>query len=132
MIFPLFAQFFLEKTNEELNKNIQGFDDDVMHVFLSYSWPGNLREFRNVVRRAVLLTNTSKLLRRHYRGKSPILISFNKPSHTHETVTVQPSFTTSLPGKEIDLKDAAAKAEYETIMSLLKEVNNNKSKQPRY
>ena len=54
-IIPL-AEFFLERSNEETRKNISGFNEDVLNIFLEYSWPGNLREFRNVVRRAVLLT----------------------------------------------------------------------------
>src|SRR6187399_2532647 len=54
-IIPL-SEFFLERSNEETRKNISGFNEDVLNIFLEYSWPGNLREFRNVVRRAVLLT----------------------------------------------------------------------------
>ena len=123
---PLFAQFFLDKTNEELNKNIQGFDDDVMHVFLNYSWPGNLREFRNVVRRAVLLTTSNKIAAKTLPWEISNINIFTRP--THEATSAQPAFATSASPKEIDLKDAAAKAEYETIMNLLKEVNNNKSK----
>ncbi len=122
---PLFAQFFLEKTNNELNKNIQGFDDDVMNMFLHYSWPGNLREFRNVVRRAVLLTTGNKISAKTLPWEITNTNIFTKP--THETVSVQPAFNGGM-SKEIDLKDAAAKAEYDTIMNLLKEVNNNKSK----
>src|SRR5690606_35849232 len=57
----LFAQFFLDKTNEELDKNIEGYEEDVEEMFLNYAWPGNLREFRNVVRRAVLLTSSGKI-----------------------------------------------------------------------
>ncbi|HVW59536.1 MAG TPA: sigma-54 dependent transcriptional regulator, partial [Puia sp.] len=53
---PLFAEFFLSKANKELNKEVEGFEPDVMQIFLNYSWPGNLREFRNVIRRAALLT----------------------------------------------------------------------------
>jgi len=51
---PLFAEFFLAKANKELNKEVEGFDPDVMQIFMNYSWPGNLREFRNVIRRAAL------------------------------------------------------------------------------
>ena len=58
---PLFADFFLDKTNQELNKNIEGYEDDVLEMFINYKWPGNLREFRNVVRRAVLLTPSGKI-----------------------------------------------------------------------
>src|SRR5690349_19007679 len=53
---PPFAEFFLQKTNDELEKNVDGFEPQVIEMFMNYSWPGNLREFRNVVRRAVLLT----------------------------------------------------------------------------
>ena len=124
---PLFAQFFLDKTNNELNKNIQGFDDDVMNMFLSYAWPGNLREFRNVVRRAVLLTTGNKISAKTLPWEITNTNIFNKP--VQEAVATQPAFATFMSSpKEIDLKDAAAKAEYETIMNLLKEVNNNKSK----
>src|SRR5450432_248662 len=58
---PLFADFFLDKTNLELNKTIEGYDDDVLEMFVNYKWPGNLREFRNVVRRAVLLTPSGRI-----------------------------------------------------------------------
>src|SRR6185436_16271959 len=56
-----FANFFLQKTNVELNKTVEGFDDDVLKMFTMYPWPGNLREFRNVIRRCVLLTNSGKI-----------------------------------------------------------------------
>ncbi|RYG41312.1 MAG: sigma-54-dependent Fis family transcriptional regulator, partial [Chitinophagaceae bacterium] len=58
---PLFANFFLQKAKAELNREIEDFDDEVMNMFIEYSWPGNLREFRNVVRRAVLLTKEGKI-----------------------------------------------------------------------
>jgi two-component system response regulator HydG len=126
---PLFAQFFLDKTNEELHKNVEGFDDDVMNMFLNYAWPGNLREFRNVVRRAVLLTTGNKITAKTLPWEITNTNIFAKHSDT-PTTAVQPTTASAAtsPGKEIDLKDAAAKAEYETIMNLLKEVNNNKSK----
>lgn len=52
---PLFANHFLSASNEELGKSVIGFDDEVVHIFKNYSWPGNLREMRNVVKRATLL-----------------------------------------------------------------------------
>lgn len=53
-IIPL-AGFFLSFANEELEKEIKGFDRDVREVFMSYPWPGNIRELKNVVRRACVL-----------------------------------------------------------------------------
>lgn len=52
---PVFANYFLENSNEELGKEVIGFEDEVLRVFRRYSWPGNLREMRNVVKRATLL-----------------------------------------------------------------------------
>lgn len=52
----LFADYFLAKANENLNKEVHGFSADVWEAFQQYHWPGNLRELRNVVKRAVLLT----------------------------------------------------------------------------
>ncbi len=52
---PIFANHFLTTSNEELGKAVVGFDDAVMNIFKNYSWPGNLREMRNVVKRATLL-----------------------------------------------------------------------------
>ncbi|WP_411029035.1 sigma-54-dependent transcriptional regulator [Spongiimicrobium sp. 3-5] len=53
----LFADLFLKKANESLNKNVLGFSDQVLEYFNQYNWPGNLRELKNVIKRAVLLTS---------------------------------------------------------------------------
>ena len=52
----VFADFFLEKANEELNKAVIGFSPEVNTIFQKYSWPGNLRELKNCIKRATLLT----------------------------------------------------------------------------
>lgn len=51
-----FADQFLEESNERLGKNVKGFSPEVWEIFLAYDWPGNLRELRNIIKRAVLLT----------------------------------------------------------------------------
>lgn len=57
----LFANVFLEKANTELEKNILGFDVAAVNAMKAYEWPGNLRELKNVIKRAVLLTNNEKI-----------------------------------------------------------------------
>jgi two-component system response regulator HydG len=52
---PVFLNHFLKKSNEELNKNIAGFDADVIDLFTEYEWKGNLREMKNIVNRMVLI-----------------------------------------------------------------------------
>jgi two-component system, NtrC family, response regulator HydG len=119
---PLFAKFFLDETAVELNKNLEGFEEDVMQLFLEYNWPGNLREFRNVVRRAGLLT-TSGLINKNVLPweiiSGPVLHEGNvAPAIVAERNTLPVA----------GLKNAAASAEYEAIMNVLKQVNFNKTK----
>ena len=57
----LFADLFIHHANEELNRTVEGFDSDAAELLASHSWPGNLRELNNVVKRAVLLTRGSKI-----------------------------------------------------------------------
>ena len=57
----LFADLFSRHANEELNRNVEGFDSGAAEILASHSWPGNLRELNNVVKRAVLLTRGSQI-----------------------------------------------------------------------
>ena len=51
----LFANFFLDQANKELDKHLVGFDAKASQALLSYHWPGNLRQMKNIVKRATLL-----------------------------------------------------------------------------
>lgn len=51
----LFANFFLDQANRELDKHLIGFDEKASKALLEYQWPGNLRQMKNIVRRATLL-----------------------------------------------------------------------------
>lgn len=50
-----FADFFLDKANKELGRDIIGFSPEAVQLIRQYTWPGNLRQMANVVKRAVLL-----------------------------------------------------------------------------
>lgn len=62
---PVFANHFLAASNDELGKDVVGFDDAVMDIFGRYNWPGNLREMRNVVKRATLLCQGEFIMPEH-------------------------------------------------------------------
>lgn len=130
-IIPL-AEFFLDQSNKETRKNISGFNDDVLNVLMEYSWPGNLREFRNVVRRAVLLTPSDSKIS---SSSLPQEIVHHTPTHHIPASPFEqavPHFegfgpAESIPGKD-PLKGAASRAEFYTIMSVMQQVNFNKKK----
>ncbi|MBI5344841.1 MAG: sigma-54-dependent Fis family transcriptional regulator [Deltaproteobacteria bacterium] len=56
-ILPL-AELFIEEANVELGKNVKGLSEEAMEVLKGYDWPGNIREMRNLVRRAVLAASS--------------------------------------------------------------------------
>jgi len=117
---PLFAEFFLRKASRELNKDIEGFEEGVMDLFLDYSWPGNLREFRNVIRRAALLSSSGWIT----TESLPIEITQSRVP----VLDGEPAMAYNSVHREPDLKIAASEAEYKTIINVLKQVNYNKTK----
>jgi len=51
---PLIANYFIDKFNKQYNKEIDGFEDDAIEALQKFSWPGNIRELRNIVLRAMI------------------------------------------------------------------------------
>ena len=129
----LFAQHFLKQTNSELNKNIKGLSPEVQNIFTNYVWFGNLRELKNVVKRATLLTDGEYI---EVRSLPFEISNFAKLQfdHTPEPAAV-PTISAENGNTEIarpvhdtSLKGASIDAEYEMILKALKKVNFNKSK----
>jgi Nif-specific regulatory protein len=52
---PLLAEYFLRKFNEETGRKLKGYTPRAMEEMLRYRWPGNVREMKNVIERAVVL-----------------------------------------------------------------------------
>ncbi len=57
----LFIQYFIERSNEELDRNVRHVPADVIQIFQQYDWPGNLRELGNVIKRLVLLSKGTEI-----------------------------------------------------------------------
>jgi two-component system response regulator HydG len=107
-----FVDFFIHKSNVELGKNVKKFSDDVMDVFKQYDWPGNLRELKNVVKRAVLLTKTEV-------ADKQVL-----PDEMTSSSIIKKNITTDT----TDLKAIQEANEKEMIVKTLQQVRYNKSK----
>jgi two-component system response regulator HydG len=129
----LFAGHFLQQTNQELGKNIHGFSPEVESIFKSYIWYGNLRELKNVIKRATLLSDDGVI----EANSLPFEIShFNKLNFEKQAEPEQPQPVTPTNNEnhepikvsETTLKGASIDAEYEMILKALKKVNFNKSK----
>lgn len=59
------AACFLEEINSEYQKNITGFSKDAAEMLENYEWPGNIRELKNVIKSAVLLTDGEQITPQH-------------------------------------------------------------------
>lgn len=51
---PLISNYFLEKFNTEYGKEIEGIDEEATEILQKYTWPGNIRELRNILLRALI------------------------------------------------------------------------------
>ena len=100
----LFANLFLDQANQELNKKIIGFDDKASKAIHDYHWPGNLRQMRNIIKRATLLSQNN-------------FISLNELGH---------ELTTSSVISNMALRNEESEKEH--ILEALRKTNNNKSK----
>ena len=57
----ILAEHFLQQFNREMGRKIEGFSESAKKRLLSYSWPGNIRELKNVVERAVVLNTKDRI-----------------------------------------------------------------------
>ena len=100
----LFANFFLDRANRELGRELIGFDAEAAIMLQSYSWPGNLRQLKNIVNRATLLAQGS------FITAADLDLPRTEPNNTN----LQPLY---------DKDD-----EKKRILDALKHTGNNKSK----
>lgn len=149
----VFARHFLHQTNQELEKNVQDFSPEVENIFLHYVWHGNLRELKNVIKRATLLADGDRIESRvlPFEISNFARLQFGQSEPEPETSTEQqePELMTEKsdptngsatpPVRATDkiaihdhsLKSASLDAEYDMIVEALKQVNFNKSKAAR-
>jgi DNA-binding NtrC family response regulator len=109
---PLLAQHFISECNAKHRTDVRGLRDEVMDRLASYGWPGNVRELRNVIERAVVLSQTRWIEIVHL---PPFL---QNPSHPLQKIVLSAG-------------TSAADAERELILRTLDETGNNKAEAAR-
>lgn len=112
----LFANLFLKQANIELGKEVKGFSNEASIALNNYTWPGNIRQLKNIVRKATLLA----------QGDEIELSDFQFDLIENQKNTEQHLLTPSSIHGSIELYDE--KDEKQKIISALQLANNNKSK----
>jgi DNA-binding NtrC family response regulator len=107
---PLLTQQFLNEFNRVNSKSVRAVDQDAMYILEHYPWPGNIRELRNVIERATILTDVDFIEARHL---PPALVS--RGEETLPTLTLAP-------GTTVD------EAERRLILLTLEHTRNNKTR----
>lgn len=67
---PYLARFFIKKYNQEYGRNIEDIDDAALEKLMGYNWPGNVREFENIIGRAIInMKMTEKIIQKRHLPK---------------------------------------------------------------
>ena len=120
---PYLAKRFMDLTNKELQKSVRRFSEYCLEALLSYNWPGNVRQLRSVIRRAVLLAD-DLITEKHLdikRAPVPGLVFTPKIQGT--------------PWDELSLREIVHRSvitvEREVLVQVLKYTRGNKAKAAR-
>jgi two-component system response regulator AtoC len=94
-ILPL-AKYFVEEFNREFKKSVKGISKETAKAFANYHWPGNIRELRNIIERAMILENEDYILPEHLPVE---ILSFDAKHMDAEAATI------SIPPGGLDIEE---------------------------
>ncbi|HTU02409.1 MAG TPA: helix-turn-helix domain-containing protein, partial [Candidatus Sulfotelmatobacter sp.] len=109
---PLLVQSFFEEFNAKYEKQIRAVDDATQQVLMSHPWPGNIRELRNTIERAVILCEGDVIAPRHL-----------PPGFTAATAPTPSDSSVSFP-----IGTTVEEAEKQLILRTLASVGQNKAR----
>jgi len=121
------SQYFLDKFNKEMDKDVKGFSDEVLNIFKRYHWPGNVRELENTVKSSVILakdkilpdhltSNMNRNMNNHTEGiKNSIKFEFSNLNENNERMSLKET-----------KKNITENTERQLIEKTLNETNWNK------
>ena len=121
---PYLAKAFLDTTNHELNKDVKGFSKSGVESLINYHWPGNVRQLRSVIRRAVLVAD-QMITEKHLD-----ITELEAPAQVHIPIVRETPAREDMPLREI-VRQGARAIEREVLTDVLKSTGGNKAKAAR-
>jgi two-component system response regulator AtoC len=110
---PLLVAHFVEKFNQRLGKDVEGFKPEALQALMAYPWPGNVRELENIVEKTMVLTEHREI------GRAEL------PGEVKGQAVIGPS---PWPAGEISLKPNVAALEKALILKALEKTDNNRTR----
>ncbi len=115
----LFAAVFLEDYSKNLKKKITGISEPAMEWLNSYHWPGNIRELKNIIERAVIVADGPTINTKH--------LSIDSQGKASPGALVPPI----IPEEGVDFKEIVDRVSYELITKALNQTGGNRSQAAR-
>jgi two-component system response regulator AtoC len=126
------ARHFMDYFNHEFGKNIAGFTPDAEQVLMSYDWPGNIRELRNAIERAVLIGPDRYIRPSDLAIKPRTLAPVNQTAasapNSHHPVGTETGFEIKVPNHGVNFEEV----EQQLIRIAMRHCNNNASAAARF
>ncbi len=115
----LFAAAFLEDYSKNLKKQVKGFSEPAMEWLNNYHWPGNIRELRNIVERAVIVADGAMINTKH--------LSLDSGADVPPDSLIPPV----IPEEGVDFKEIVDRISTELITRALGQTGGNRSQAAR-
>jgi DNA-binding NtrC family response regulator len=122
---PLFVDHFISYYNRKLGKTITGISDEVQQLFMTYNWPGNVREMENIIQRAMILapgdTITADCLPIGTRSlPAPLAGSLPADASSPGTLSISEDFSRPL---AVQIEEITDEVEKRVILAALRQCN---------
>jgi DNA-binding NtrC family response regulator len=121
---PLLAEHFLLKFNQRLNKHLSGLSEEAESTLVHYPWPGNIRELENVIERAVLFADGTRIEQNNLPQELLELSALSKPK-ANAPPSTSPDSAQTLDGLKEQVKAAMTQLERELIQRALDQTTGN-------
>jgi two-component system response regulator AtoC len=108
----IFVKHFINDANRELGRSVQNISPEILKLIKGHSWPGNIRELRNAIRRAVLLTQGETI----------------ESIHMPDGIADEIESNNQVGNDEVTFEDSSKQAEKNIILKALEESGGNKTK----
>lgn len=123
----LFAARFVEDFNKSMGRNVRRIDPAAQQLLLHYSWPGNIRELKNVIERAMILSTNDEVLPSHL-PQEIVGASDSKSILQTDPLTAWLEALPSLPSGPLSLEQVSARVEQHLIGWALETAQQNRTR----